>query len=164
MPPVLTGFEVLDSTSTGHTGDLVANQSYTLTWSLEGYHSDYTSNLVLFDCTGINDGTCGDSYGDATRFAESGNQEPASVAAGSWQFGGVVTQRFTYTWSFTVPLKRENGSDWPTGGTDIVVRFYNKSEVDQERNKGSVSLLVPGNLASEYYDTTGRRIVKRITP
>ena len=157
MPPVLTALSIPDTMKPDGT------TTYTLTWALEGYHAGYSSNMVLFDCTDV-EADCGASYGDATRFAESGSLNPDPVTTGNWQFGGVVDQRFNYTWSFKVPANRKNGTDWPAGGTDIVVRFYSKDDIDQERNRGSVSLLIPGNLAGEYYDTSGRRIVKRIAP
>jgi len=155
MPPVLTSVSIPDTMAPGAT--------YSLTWSLEGYHEDYTSYMVLFDCTGVAS-DCGANYGDASRFAESDNGHSVSVTAGNWQFSGVSDHRFNYSWSFKVPDRREDGTDWPAGGTDIVVRFYCKDDIDQERNRGSVSLMIPGNLAGEYYDTTGRRIVKRIVP
>ena len=44
------------------------------------------------------------------------------------------------------------------------MRFFYKNEIDAERNKPSVSLLIPGNQSLEYYDTAGRRIVKTIIP
>jgi len=155
IPPVLTALNLPTT--------MVPGQTYSLTWSLEGYHSDYSSNMVLFDCTGAA-ADCGANYGDVTRLVESGNLECDSVTAGSWQFGDVVDQRFNYVWTFTVPATRLGGDPWPAGGTDIVVRFYCKDDVDQARNGRSVSLMVPGKLAGSYYDTTGRRIVTQIKP
>jgi hypothetical protein len=46
----------------------------------------------------------------------------------------------------------------------VVVRFYRKNEVDIPRNNSSMSLLIPGKLSDVYYDTAGRRIVKKIVP
>ena len=155
MPPVLSALTIPNT--------MIPGQTYSLAWSLAGYHLNYSSVMALFDCTGVA-ADCGANYGDATRFAESGTLGPVSVTPGVWQFNGVVEQRFNYAWSFTVPLKREDGSDWPAAGTDIVIRFYSTDDIDQERNKGSVSLMVPGNLGTRYYDTAGRRIVTQIKP
>jgi hypothetical protein len=155
MPPVLTAVTIPDT--------LTAGQTYTLTWSLEGYNDSYESYAALFDCTGIGDGTCGSSYSDATRIAASGDLTPDSVTPGSWQYNGVTTQLFTYTWDFTVPATRADGSAWAAApGTGIVVRFYQKSDIDAARNNTGISLLIPGSLAVSYYDNTGRRIIKHI--
>jgi hypothetical protein len=153
MPPVLAALDIPETMKPG--------QTYTLTWSLEGYHSGYSSYMVFFDCTGVAQ-DCGASYGDSTRFAESTNVNPVAITDGSWQFSGVVDQRFSYSWDFTVPLVRKDSSPWPAEGADIVVRLYCKDDIDQERNSRSVSLLIPGNLSDEYYDTGGRSIVKQI--
>jgi hypothetical protein len=155
MPPVLVALTVPDTMVAGHT--------YTLTWSLQGYNTSYSSNLVMFDCTDVTS-DCGANYGDSTRFVDSGSLNPVSVTTGDWDIDGISDQQFNYTWNFTVPATRSDGSGWSTAGTEIVVRFYNKDDIDQERGRGKVSLLIPGNLAGEYYDTAGRRIVKRIAP
>lgn len=156
MPPVLTAVNIPDP--------LTAGTRVALTWSLEGYHSGYTCAMVLFDCTEAA-ADCGSSYGDITRFAESGVVIPESIEEGNWQFSGVSDHRFNYSWTFDVPAKRKDGiSDWALGGTEIVVRFYSKDDIDQERNQGSVSLMIPGNVAGQYYDVSGRRIVKHIVP
>lgn len=163
MPPVLTSVKIPES--------MVPGATYTLEWTLEGYHAGYTSYMVLFDCTEVKD--CGASYGDATRFAQSDNVNFVSSAVGNWSYDGVDDTAFSYSWNFQVPEKRGDGTDWPAEGADIVVRFYSKDDIDQERNRGSVSLLVPGNLVNgyygdertvQYYDLTGRRIMTRIEP
>ena len=66
---------------------------------------------------------------------------------------------------FTVPEFREDGSEWdPVSGTDIVIRFYIVSDNDENARKPSISLIIPGNLSDEYYDTSGRKIQKHICP
>jgi len=154
VPPVLSAVAIPDS--------LVPGNSYTLTWTLEGYDNDNTTNAVLFDCTGISDGSCGNSYTDSSRFAESTLIAPVStVSPGNWSYSGVRTKLFNYSWNFTVPATRAGGAAWATSpGTEIVVRFYQRSDTDEARNSASVSLLIPGNQANNYYDTNGRRIVK----
>ncbi|MFB3904580.1 MAG: choice-of-anchor D domain-containing protein [Acidobacteriota bacterium] len=154
MPPVLVQLSVPETMRPGET--------IYITWSLEGYHLGYTSNLVMFDCTATPD--CGASFGASNMFAQSGNLGPDSVEAGRWEYNGTLTQRFNYSWIFTVPATRADGSGWPAGGTSIVIRFYCKDNVDIKREGRSVSLLIPGNLTNVYYDTSGRRIVRTIAP
>lgn len=154
MPPVLVANLIPEQ--------MRAGQSYELSWTLEGYHDAYTSYAVLFDCTRQSE--CGANYGDASKFAESAVMSAAQITPGKWTYRGERTQYFRYVWNFTVPAKRKDGKDWAVGGTEIVVRFYNKSDIDAALNSGSVSLLIPGNQSAVYYDTAGRRIVKRIIP
>ena len=164
MPPVLAAVSIENILSSGQTDTLYSGQTYSITWSLEGYHEDYSSMAVLFDCTGISDGSCGANYDDATKFAESGALSPGTAVTGKWSYSGVGDKRFSYTWKFVVPATRPGGGAWAGGGTDVVVRFYSKDDVDQARASSSVSLLIPGNQASRYYDTAGRRILKAIKP
>lgn len=156
LPPVLADTTIPDT--------LVPGTTYTLTWSMEGYEDMYKNNLVLFDCTGISDGSCGNTYDDATRFAESTFIPPVAVESpGNCSFGGFSTKHFNYSWTFTVPATRVDGSAWAASpGTEIVARFFQKSAIDEAHNNISVSLLIPGNQAAKYYDTSGRRIVKWI--
>lgn len=155
MPPVLSSVTI-PASMTGGGGA-------TISWSLEGYDPTYKSYAVLFDCSGISDDSCGDSYDDPTRFAESAELDPSTTEAGKWTYNGVATKAFTYSWSFTVPATRLGGSAWAASpGTDVVVRFYQKSDIDVARGNDSVSLLIPGNQAVTYYDTAGRRVVTKI--
>jgi hypothetical protein len=154
MPPILASVTIADPMTTG--------TSYDISWSLEGYDSTYQSYAVLFDCTGIADGSCGNSYTDLTRFAESPLLAPSATASGNWSYGGVTSKKFTYHWNYT-PSTRSGGAEFaPAPGSDIVVRFYQKSDIDIERNNSSVSLLIPGNQGTTYYDTAGRRILVKI--
>jgi len=145
LPPVLYSLDVPE--------EMTAEQTYTLTWSLLGYNEGYQSNIVFFDCTGITDGTCGNSYG--SQFAESGNLSPKDSEPGDWTHNGVQSKKFHYTYELTVPTLSQN--------KEIVVRFYSKDLADA--GKESLSLLIPGNLSSEYYDHEGRRLLKHlVTP
>lgn len=147
LPPVLYSVNIPETMTSG--------QTYTLEWSILGYHEDYTSLLVMFDCTGIVDGSCGDNYSDATRFFSSGTATPDSNVTSPWSNGGISAKEFKFSTSFTPSFAQQ---------TDIVVRFYRKNIDDLNAGKGSLSLVIPGNLASEYYDTDGRRIKKTISP
>lgn len=146
MPPVLA------STSIPET--LTAGQSYTLTWSLLGYDDNYQSNIVFFNCSGISNGSCGDSY--STNFLASGNLQPDSSQAGEWTYSGITSRKFNYSYTIVAPTVSQP--------TNMVIRFYSKSQADADAAKGGLSLLIPGNLSGTYYDTAGRRIVKQIIP
>jgi hypothetical protein len=153
MPPVLASNDIPET--------MLAGENYTLLWTLEGYHEDYFSYAVLFDCTDETD--CGASYIDDSKFAESAVLSAVSVTPGDWTYHGTATQLHTYEWNFTVPaLRADNITPW--AGTDIVVRLYRKSNIDAERINTSVSLLIPGNQSLRYYGTSGRRILKTIDP
>lgn len=149
MPATLASVSIADP--------MTAGSNYDIGWSIEGYDDSYKSYAVMFDCTGIVDGSCGNSYGDDTRFAESALLDPVATAPGNWGYGGVTTRKFTYKWNFT-PTTRSGGAAFAAGpGTDVVVRFYLKSNTDAAREYASVSLLIPGNQGINYYDTAGRR-------
>ena len=154
MPPTLSSCNIPET--------MQAGQAYTLSWILEGYHDNYTSYAVLFDCTEESD--CGASYGDDSKFAMSPVAYATSISSGNWSYHDSLTQSFNYEWNFTIPASREDGSPWSGTGTDIVVRIYIKSNIDVERNNGSTSLLIPGNQSERYYDTSGRRVLKTIVP
>lgn len=147
LPPVLYNVTIPETMNAG--------QTYTLEWSILGYHGDYSSLLVMFDCTGEAEGTCGDSYGDASRFFSSGATAPSSTVSAPWSNGSISAKEFEFTTQFTPSFAQE---------TDIVVRFYRKNTADKDAGKGSLSLVVPGNLAQDYYDKEGRRIKKKILP
>ncbi len=156
IPPVLTAVSIPET--------MTAGSSQGLTWSLEGYGSGYLTRIVFFDCTGISDGSCGDYYGDSTRFYDSGNLSAGSTGPGNWEYNGITDLTYNYSLTFNVPAKRADGSDWATGGTDVVVRFFVKDDIDAARNNPTISLVIPGNLSGTYYDKSGRRIVKKIAP
>lgn len=149
LPPVLFSLtipETMDATTT-----------YNLQWSLLGYHSSYSSTIALFDCTGKAAGTCGLVYSE--NFANSGIIQPtATVAQPTWTFAGEAANEFQYSYSF----RPADHKSFPTGNTDIVVRFYRKNPMDAAANESSLSVLIPGNLSSRYYDDEGRRITKTV--
>lgn len=151
LPPVLSAVSIPPT--------ITSNTSTTITWSALGYDSSYLTNMVVFNCAGISNGSCGNSYGDANMVYDSGSLAPVSSGAGNWTFSGVTSKQFNYSHTFTAPTVAV--------ATDFVIRFYDKSQGDTDAAKSSLSLLVPGGLSGiTYYagDTSGRRIVKSITP
>ncbi len=149
LPPVLYSLtipEIMD-----------ADTTYTLQWSLLGYHESYSSIVALFDCTGKAANTCGSSAGD--NFANSGFIQPdAIVTSNTWSYAGETAKEMQYSFSFK-PRDFKNFSD---GDSDVVVRFYRKNTMDSAAQIPSMSLLIPGNLSDRYYDAQGRRITKTI--
>ncbi|MBU0674245.1 MAG: FG-GAP repeat protein [Proteobacteria bacterium] len=156
LPPVLDSLTMAE--------ELEAGGNYTLDWRLVGYDTTYSIYLALFDCTGVTEGTCGDSYNDSNRFYSAEVAAPQTIETSPWSYQGEVADYFSYQTTFTVPATRANGSAWPTTGTPLVVRFYQVSGGERAAGRESISLLLPGNLTNTYYDSTGRRIQKRICP
>ncbi|CAA6823729.1 MAG: Unknown protein [uncultured Thiotrichaceae bacterium] len=147
LPPVLYAVNIPETMTSG--------QTYTLEWSILGYHDDYISSVVMFDCTGITDGSCGNSYSDSTRFFESGAVSDHQNVTTSWHNGDVYAKEFKFQQTFTPSFAT---------ATDIVVRFYRLNTDDKDAGLGGLSLIIPGNLSSDYYDKEGRRIEKTILP
>lgn len=162
LPAVMTELVLRDLTTPDvEVGDtLYAGHNYQISWALEGYGTDYSSEVVLFDCTADQDDDCGSEYTDQSRFAASGSLVAGSRAAGGWNYQGLTDTVFTYTWTFRVPTDRL----WPANGGDVVLRFYALSDTDAERGSPAVSLVVPGGQGVAYYDTSGRRIVMSVKP
>ncbi len=157
LPPVLNSFTIEDSG--GQTvNSMQSSTSYTIKWSILGYHEDYSSIVAMFNCTGIADETsCGNSFGDSNRFEDSGIiAKDVPATNGIWFHGDVQSKIFTFSYTFTTPVVGVS--------TPIVIRFYRKNSKDQQVGNGSLSLIIPGNHADAYYDTTGRRVKNTINP
>ncbi len=148
LPPVLYAVNIPETMTAGTT--------YTLTWTLLGYDDSYKSAIVFFDCTGIASPNCGNSY--SSNFDSSGTLMPVSSSNGEWSYGGQQSTQYNYEYSFTPSAATFNTP------TNIVIRFYSKNANDDASGVGSLSLMIPGNLADSYYDTSGRRILKTINP
>ncbi|CAA6823736.1 MAG: Unknown protein [uncultured Thiotrichaceae bacterium] len=156
LPPVLNAFEILDSSSQPVTS-MQSNTEYTVEWSILGYHEDYISSVVMFNCTGIADNTtCGANFTDSTRFLSSGQVNRYQSVNGLWQHQGIQSKVNQYRYTFTTPTVANS--------TPIVIRFYRLNSKDLQAGNGGLSLIIPGNHADDYYDTTGRRVKSTITP
>ncbi len=136
---------------------------YLLTWKGVGYHDSYDTRIVMFDCTDVVSGTCGSSYSNAEKFYESSSLSPI-ITEGDWSYSGQKSKNFTYAELFNVPFFRANSFPWAAEGTPIVIRFYVLSDEDSDSGKSSLSLIIPGGLSNDYYDTSGRKIQKIICP
>lgn len=151
LPPVLYNVNIPET--------MTAGQTYALEWSVLGYHDDYTSILAMFDCTGKSAGDCGKFY--SQNFFSTGSVALASTSdkvPTGWHNGTSYANEFKFSAPF-IP----SAADF-TQETDIVVRFYRRNLDDKHAGNSSLSLILPGNLSSEYYDKEGRRIKKKITP
>ncbi len=162
LPAIMTEVSIHDvTTPLVEAGDtLYAGKTYQISWALEGYGSDYGSEIVLFDCSADQDDDCGSEYTDQSRFTASGSLSAGSKEVGIWSYNGLSNNIFTYTWTFRVPTDRL----WPANGGDVVLRFYALSGTDAELGSPAVSLVVPGGQGVAYYDTSGRRIAMKIKP
>ncbi len=143
MPPVIQSMSIPDM--------MQAETAHTLTWSVLGYHSGYKTIIAFFDCTGETD--CGANASDPSLITHSGKLDPVSSVAGNWEYLGVPSTLFNYSYDFTPPAVDET--------TDIVIRFYQIND-DDNGLFPTISLTVPGDIATKY-DNSGRRISKTIT-
>ncbi len=141
LPPVMYSLNVPAA--------MIEDQSFTIQWSLLGYHDDYKSIAAFFDCDGITNGTCGDTY--STNFHASGALTPDSTETGNWTYKGVSSKEFHYSYTFT-PNENINHN------RTIVIRFYRINNNDSKNGKNSLSALIPGDMNATYYDNAGRRI------
>ncbi|HIJ84657.1 MAG TPA: DUF1566 domain-containing protein [Magnetococcales bacterium] len=146
LPPVLDSLVMSER--------ILSGQSYTIQWTLMGYHVGYKSEVALFNCAGKAQGTCGSDVAEA--FVTSGNLAATSSAAGDWNYEGVVATRSHYTYTFTAPTV--------TTDTSMVLRFFQIDNNDAVAGEGSLSLVVPGGLPPyvDFYDTSGRRLVVKV--
>ncbi|MBF0632961.1 MAG: DUF1566 domain-containing protein [Magnetococcales bacterium] len=146
IPPVLDSLVMPER--------ILSGQTYTVQWTLTGYHAGYKSKVALFNCAGKADGTCGSDVAEA--FATSGNLAPTSNDAGDWNYEGVVATRFHYAYTFTAPTV--------TADTAMVMRFFQIDNADEVAGEGTLSLLLPGGLPPQvdYYDTSSRRLLVKV--
>lgn len=145
LPPIIQALTIPESMNSGST--------YNLTWKLLGYHQGFETLIAFFDCTGLSAGTCGDSAGD--NFHNSGYLTSSGSVDGLYTFNGARSKEFDFSYSFT-----PDSGVFCAASTNIVVRFYVKSVIDQSGS--GISLLIPGNQSTTYYDTAGRRIQKEL--
>ncbi len=151
LPPVLSALTITDDEENiVEDGNLIEGQTYTFAWTLQGYHSHYESLLVFFDCTTSPapiEGECGASFGSNFEYTSQSNPV---MGSGSWNYNGISVSTYSYSYEFTVP---EISQD-----TEMVIRFYRKSNIDKAAGNSSLSLLLPGNIDANYYDNSGRRL------
>ncbi len=146
IPPVLDSLVMPER--------ILSGQTYTVQWTLTGYHAGYKSKVALFNCAGKAEGTCGSDVAEA--YATSDNLAPTSNDAGDWNYEGVVATRFHYAYTFTAPTV--------TADTAMVMRFFQIDNADEVAGEGTLSLLLPGGLPPQvdYYDTSGRRLLVKV--
>lgn len=148
LPPVLYEINIPE--------EMNASTTYDISWSIVGYHQSYIAYVAFFDCSLAPEGECGVSYSQDARFDQALGLTPESTELADWSYQNVSALKSTYTYSFT-----PNGF---TKETPIVIRFYYKSLIDDTAGERSISLIIPGNLSNDYYDTSGRKIQKIICP
>lgn len=148
LPPVMYAINIPETMNSGTT--------YDISWSIVGYDEGYISYVAFFDCTQAPEGECGAYYSQTSRFDEGLGLVPDLTEQADWSYLGVPATKSTYSFSFT--------PDGFTAQTPIVIRFYYKSLKDDTAGQRSISLIIPGNLSEDYYDTSGRKIQKTICP
>lgn len=149
LPPVIDDININETMTVG--------TEYTLTWSVIGYDDDYITHIALFDCSSAAEGTCGASYSSDQRFDQGLNLRPNLTEPAGWSYNGEEAKRYHYSFSFTA-----QDTQFASGDTPIVIRFYYVGGKDSFAGDGSISLIIPGNLSENYYDTAGRKIQKII--
>ncbi len=141
-PPLITSMNIPDEIRGGLT--------YTLTWTVLGYHSGYKTLIAFFDCTGQTN--CG---GNLTgEYTHSGKLDPISSETGDWEYEGVTSTLFNYSYDFIAPDVDES--------TDIIIRLYQIND-DDNGVLAMFSLTVSPEIAVEH-GNSGRRISNRIVP
>ncbi len=139
-PPVVTSMRIPDEMRGGVT--------YTLTWSVLGYHSGYKTDFVLFDCTGQTN--CG---ADLTGpYTHSGKLDPISTETGDWTYLTATSTLFNYSYDYTPPDVDET--------TNTILRLYQIND-DDNGVYPMVSLTISGEIAVEH-GNSGRRISNSI--
>jgi len=150
LPPVLFSLNI---------PEVMDNGSYhPLSWSILGYHDSYKVIIAFFDCTGKAPGTCGANIGENFRSAII--NATGTTPQPGWNFNGEAAVQHHYNYSFDASTFPQVT---PPGNHQIVVRFYAINNMDSMSQESSLSLLIPGDLTSEYYDSEGRRITKYIS-
>lgn len=155
LPPVMNQLSIPE--------EMNASTTYSLSWSALGYHTGYKVIMAMFDCTGKTTG-CAASYSDSEKFFETAQLAPSGSSQGAWSAEGVESKDFSYTYDFTVPAVRADDSNFSTSGTPVVIRFYAVSDEDSDIGASSLSLIIPGGLSNNYYDTSGRKVQKLLCP
>lgn len=153
MPPVL------DTLSMTQGGSVIGRENgidlsggpVTIEWTMLGYHDSFTSIIALFNCdAGDESGTCGSSYGN--NIDASGHLSAESITEGEWFYLGTRSKVYRYSYTF-----EPAGTPLVSSGK-LIIRFYRKNNLDAILGNSSVSVLLPGNLDGNYYDTSGRRL------
>ena len=137
--PVLYSADVPDN--------YVSDENVLIKWAILGYHPSYRSTVAFFYGKGS-------SFGN--NFKDSGRLSPVMSEESSWTFNDVHATICHYEYRFTPPQVFDP--------TNIVIRFYRINEDDEAEGNSGMSLLIPGNIAERYYDTSGRRITATIWP
>ena len=161
LPPVVSELEIRN-VDLGNIlvtdGQIASGDMHSYTWTITGYHPTYESAVAFFNCDGTTHPNCGSNFG--TNIFESGLMVPGSTAAGTWTYNGIIANTYTYTVNHTLTYNAVETNEY-------VLRFYRKSGQDVQTGNSSISGLIPGNimpLRSDYYDTSGRRIIITVVP
>ncbi len=149
LPPIASTVIIMDDQGQSiNGGELEESSTYTMSYSVSGYHSSYDVVGVLYDCSTVTLETCGLSFDQM--IDNSGFIAPNGQSAGDWDYEGESITDFTYSFTFTTPAVNQD--------QQMVMRFFQKSAYDIIGGKFSLSLILPGNLPFQYIDSSGRRV------
>ena len=154
LPPIMTGLVVKDSFDIPVTnGQLLENSRYTFEWTVSSYQDWLSTLLAVFDCsTPQNANDCGLYVNNYER--HSGFLNDPVISSGSWIYNGITINSFTYTYDYITPDV--------DGSSDVVIRFYQRSQNDIDAGNSSLSLLMPGSIDANFYGEGGRRLIYNI--
>ncbi len=178
ISPLLTDLNVTSITDPAEDvkkNGWIAGHEYTISWTLTGYDEHrYATGLAMFDCRGLADGECGNTYGASDRFTMVPGKAPA-VQESRWSYwpsdetqDKVFATDQKYTTTFTMPLNGANNVPF-TENTELVFRWYQRaSDLNIPNGSGApdyyfLSLQVSTE-AVHIYDKYGRRISTTVSP
>ena len=149
LPPVVSMLTITNTNGEAVLdGNLIEGEKYDFEWQISGYHDSFYSLIAFFNCQGVSAGDCGAS--SSSNIENSGFLTNPAIGSDIWNYNGITAKTFTYSYQLEVPSVTEN--------TELVVRFYRKSDLDVRASNDALSLMIPGKLDANYYDSSGRRI------
>ena len=149
LPPVVSMLTITNTNGEAVLdGNLIEGEKYDFEWQISGYHDSFYSLIAFFNCQGVSAGDCGAS--SSSNIENSGFLTNPAIGSDIWNYNGITAKTFTYSYQLEVPIVTEN--------TELVVRFYRKSDLDVRASNDALSLMIPGKLDANYYDSSGRRI------
>ncbi|WOH39496.1 hypothetical protein RI844_09775 [Thalassotalea fonticola] len=154
VPAVVTNISVIDDlTSTAPTGTLEPGKSYTINFSMKGYGEGYQTYAALFACATA-DNSCAESTSDILVWNK--QSEETSISTSDLTYATATSQSYEYSIKLTMPEYVDGGY----ADTDaIVLRLYQRSQLDIALGNTSISTIVPGGQGLDMIGKLGRKII-----
>lgn len=152
-PAVVTDITVIDDlTGLAPVGTLLPTQSYTVNFSMQGYDEGYETFAALFACATTNN-SCAESASDILVWNKESTE--ISVTDSDFLYKTATSQSFQYSITLTMP---EYGEDYAASDA-IVLRFYQRGQLDVSQDNGSNSAIIPGGQGLDMIGKLGRKII-----